>query len=84
LKGDYVKGCHLIQQALAVFQALGDWASAAVALQTLITVAGHAGPAAGCDWGEAHWRDLLYGEDAAGKEEEEEEGEPRKRRWRHG
>ena len=86
LKGDYARGCQLIQQALAVFQALGDWASAAVALQTLITVAGHAGPAAGCDWGEAHWRDLLYGEDAAGKEEEEEEeeGEPRKRRWRHG
>jgi hypothetical protein len=47
LKGDYARGCQLIQQALVVFQALGDWASAAVALQTLIAVAGHAGPADG-------------------------------------
>jgi tetratricopeptide (TPR) repeat protein len=35
LKGDYAKGCELLQQALAMFQSLGDTANAAVAVQTL-------------------------------------------------
>jgi tetratricopeptide (TPR) repeat protein len=35
LKGDYARGCDLIHQALTVFQALGDSANAAVAIQTL-------------------------------------------------
>jgi hypothetical protein len=35
LKGDYARGCELMQHALEMFQAMGDSASAAVAVQTL-------------------------------------------------
>jgi hypothetical protein len=35
LQGDYARGCEVMQKALAMFQASGDSASAAVAVQTL-------------------------------------------------